>query len=334
MSLTCSPQLLTIAIAGFVINAAVLAQEPESEPQPVVEDTPITAVFLCTSLLACSIGTMASADEPSDQVTDSTIDDISFGSISELDFELALGQEDAGGADGLELALGEEKSEDAAAASNPLSSASNLDFRLDYFDLDGSKDRIDISVRGATLLHPKVKLAFEVHYWSTDITGTTEDDWERVVIRPIYFIKDVKLSDRWGMRLATGVEFSFDAGNADKGIGSGSDQIAPLFGIAFNNRDSGLTLIPFVQQFLSYDGPSVNITAFRLIALQPLPDSMWLRLDTKLPFDWENDTVPASFEVELGKMFEGWGVYGTGFVGIGGDRLYDWGVGAGVRFSF
>ena len=36
-------RLLTTAIASLTINAAVLAQEPESEPQPVVVDTPITA---------------------------------------------------------------------------------------------------------------------------------------------------------------------------------------------------------------------------------------------------------------------------------------------------
>ncbi len=106
------------------------------------------------------------------------------------------------------------------------------------------------------------------------------------------------------------------------------------FGFAFNNRDRGLTLIPFVQHFISYDGPVVNTTAFRVIALQPLPKSMWLKCDGKLPFDWENDTVPASFEVELGKMLGSWGLYGTGFFGIGGDRLYDWGVGAGLRFTF
>ncbi len=43
MPLTCSLRLSTTAIAGFAINAAVLAQEPVSEQQPVVVDPPITA---------------------------------------------------------------------------------------------------------------------------------------------------------------------------------------------------------------------------------------------------------------------------------------------------
>lgn len=292
MPLTCSLRLSTTAIAGFAINAAVLAKEPESEPQPVVVDTPISAPPPHSDI------------DGSDTLATDEFDDF-------------------------------DEFKDAAAASNPLSSTSKLDIRLDYFDLDGSKDRFDINLRGDVMLHPRLKLAYEVHYWNTNITGTTDDDWERLVLRPIFFVDDVELSERWGMRIATGIEWVIDADNADKGIGSGSDQLAPLLGFAFNNRDSGLTLIPFVQQFLSYDGPSVNTTAFRLIALQPLPNSMWLRLDTKVPFDWVHDTVPASFEVELGKMFDPtWGVYGTGFFGIGGDRLYDWGVGAAVRFAF
>lgn len=29
-----------------------------------------------------------------------------------------------------------------------------------------------------------------------------------------------------------------------------------------------------------------------------------------------------------------WGVYGTGFIGIGGDRPHDYGLGAGLRITF
>ncbi len=86
---------------------------------------------------------------------------------------------------------------------------------------------------------------------------------------------------------------------------------------------------------MSYDGPSVNTTAFRLIALQPLPEAMWLRLDARVPYDWQDGTLPASFEIELGKMLgPKWGIFGTGFAGIGGDRPYEWGFGAAVRFRF
>ncbi len=225
-------------------------------------------------------------------------------------------------------------SEGAAAASNPLASVSKIDLRFDYFDVDGA-DRFDYNVKGDLMLHPRLKLVYEAHYWSTNITDRTEDGWDRVSLKPIFFVDDVELTDTWQMRVAAGFEWILDGDNTDKGIGSGSDQVAPLLGFAFNNRDTGLTLIPLVQQFMSYDGPSVNTTAFRLIALKPLPDSMWLRLDTRIPYDWQNDAVPASFELEFGKMFTpNLGVYGTGFIGIGGDKTYDHGLGAGLRITF
>lgn len=154
MHLTCSLRLSTTAIAGFAINAAVLAQQPESQPQSVVVDTPITAPPPHSNI------------DASDTLATDEFDDV-------------------------------DESQDAAAASNPLSSTSKLDTRLDYFDLDGSKDRFDINLKGDVMLHPRLKLAYEVHYWNTNITGTTEDGWERLVLRPIFFVDDVELSERW-----------------------------------------------------------------------------------------------------------------------------------------
>ncbi len=55
-----------------------------------------------------------------------------------------------------------------------------------------------------------------------------------------------------------------------------------------------------------------------------------------MPIDWENDNaVPASFEVQVGKMFHpNFGVFVEGLIGVGGDRPYDHGVGLGVRFNY
>ncbi len=226
-------------------------------------------------------------------------------------------------------------SEDVAAASNPLASVSKLDLRFDYFDLDGSRDRVDFNLKGDLMVHPRVKLIYEAHYWITDATGKWEDDLESVRLKPIAFLKDTKLEGDWQMRVAAGVEWIISGGNEDKGIGDGADQIAPLFGLAFNNRESGLTLVPLIQHFQGYDGPDVETTSLRLIALQPLPDRAWLRLDAKIPFDWENNTVPAVFETELGKMISpNVGVFTTFFVGIGADRPYDWGIGPAIRLRF
>ena len=97
----------------------------------------------------------------------------------------------------------------------------------------------------------------------------------------------------------------------------------------------GTVLVPLVQHFVEYDGPDVNQTAIRLIAIQSLPNDFWGKLDAKIPLDWEKDTIPATAELQLGKMFTPlFGTYVDGLIGIGTDRPYDWGVGLGVRFNY
>jgi hypothetical protein len=218
-------------------------------------------------------------------------------------------------------------------ASNPLAAVNNTDARLQYFDLDGS-DRYDLFADGAYMVTPKLKLKYELHYWYTDVTGSSESDWESLHLKPIYFPeKWVGKLGAWDYKLAVGGELIVDAGNADLGIGSGSDQIAPLVGVSMVQGDT--VLVPLVQHFVEYDGPAVNSTAFRLIAIQSLANDSWGKLDTKVPVDWENDTVSATVEAQLGKTFsESFGTYVDGLVGIGGDRPYDWGVGVGARFNY
>jgi hypothetical protein len=218
-------------------------------------------------------------------------------------------------------------------ASNPLAAVNNTDLRWQYFDLDGP-ERNDYYLDGAYMLLPKLKLKYELHYWDTDVTGSSESDWESLHVKPIFFPKEGKLGT-WKYRMAVGVEWILDFGNEDKGIGSGSDQIAPLFGIALM-PGGGLVLVPLVQHFVEYDGPDVNQTAFRLIAIQAFPNEFWGKLDAKVPVDWENDNaIPATVEVQIGKTFAPWfGVYVDGLFGVGHDRPYDWGTGLGLRFNY
>jgi hypothetical protein len=220
-------------------------------------------------------------------------------------------------------------------ASNPLAAVNNTDVRVQYFDLGDDAERYDFSVfDGSYMVHPKLKLKYELHYWNTDITGSSEKDWESFRLKPIYFAKQGTWS-RFKYRVALGFDWIVDFDNADKGIGSGSDQLAPLAGIALAN-DTGLVLVPLIQHFMEYDGPDVNTTAFRLIGIQSLPNQMWAKLDAKLPVDWENDNeIPATVEMQIGKTFSpAIGAYIDGLLGIGHDRPYDWGVGFGVRFKY
>ena len=225
--------------------------------------------------------------------------------------------------------------ENAPNASNPLAAVNNTDLRAKYFDLDGAIRR-DYYVDGAIMATPNLKLKYELHYWNTDVTGSSENDWESFHLKPIYFPEGMNGQlGEWKYKLAVGGEVIVDFGHDDQGIGSGSDQIGPLAGLALNQGNT--TVIPLVQHYTQYSGPDVNTTAFRVIVLQIIPDhQMWFKLDNKVPIDWENDNeMPASIEVQLGKNYSpAFATYIDGLLGVGGDRDYDWGVGIGLRFNY
>jgi hypothetical protein len=217
-------------------------------------------------------------------------------------------------------------------ASNPLAAINNTDLRAQSFDLGGPELK-EYWVDGAYMATPKLKLKYELHYWDTDVTGASESDWESIHIKPIYFPTE----GDWGdgqYRSAVGVELIVGAGNEGQGIESGSEQIAPLAALSLSRGNT--VLIPLVQHFVNLNGPDVNMTAFRLIGIQSLPKQYWGKLDAIVPINWENDkTIPATFEVQLGKMFSSsFGLYVDGLFGVGTDRPYDWGVGVGLRFNY
>jgi len=222
--------------------------------------------------------------------------------------------------------------EEAGNASNPLAAVNNTDLRWQHFDLGDGKSRDDYFIDGAKMLSPKLKLKYELHYWDTDVTGMDEDDWSTLNLKFIYFARDGVWKEK-PYRLAVGLEWIKDLGDASLGIGPGADQIAPLAGVAL--QLDGATLIPLVQHFYGYSGNDLNQTAARLIGMKPLPGQSWLKIDFKVPYDWEADAVPASFELQYGKSFTpSFGLYVDGLLGLGGDRPYDWGLGVGARFNY
>jgi hypothetical protein len=163
-------------------------------------------------------------------------------------------------------------------------------------------------------------------------SARTRVTWRPFILSPCIF----PIAGSWGSwkyKLAVGVDWIVEFGNEDQGIGTGSDQIAPFGGVALVR--GGLVLVPLMQHFVDYSGPEVSLTSVRLIAIQSLPRNLWGKLDARIPFDWENDAIPATAEVQLGRMFTpAFGSYVDGLVGLGRDRPYDWGVGLGVRFNY
>lgn len=222
-------------------------------------------------------------------------------------------------------------------ASNPLAKVKNTDLRLQSFDVDDSYIN-DFFIDGAFMANDNLKIKYELHYWETDLSGRSEQGLESSTLKAIYFPKDVKVEDRsiLGYRLAIGLDWIVDLNDDDdEAIGSGSDQLAPFFGVALG-YESGRTLIPLIQHFFEYSGDKVSTTALRMIVMQPLPEKAWLKLDAKLPVDWENDNaIPATVELQYGKTFHKHvGAYADLLAGVGSDRPYDWGLGVGVRFSY
>jgi hypothetical protein len=69
--------------------------------------------------------------------------------------------------------------------------------------------------------------------------------------------------------------------------------------------------------------------------LWSLSGGYWGKLDAKVPYDWDDETVPAIVEVQFGRMFnQGFGLYLEALAGVGDDRPYDWGAGLGLRFVY
>lgn len=230
---------------------------------------------------------------------------------------------------------GPELSGDGENASNPLAAVSNTDLRWNYSDLATNEAHLnDYFIDGAVMIQPKLKLKYELHFWDTNLSGSGESHWESAHVKLIWFPHQGIFSGGTKYRWALGLEYIHDLGDVEKGIGFGANQVGPFAGIALS-FDSGLTLIPLLQHYTSISGADVKSTAVRLIALQPLNPVWWLKLDAKIPYDWENSTVPADAEVQFGKNFnDSIALYAEGKFGMGSDRIYDWGVGLGLRFNY
>lgn len=221
-------------------------------------------------------------------------------------------------------------------ASNPLAAVNNIDLRWQYSSLVGGEYLHTMFIDGAYMLTPKLKLKYELHYNVTNATGVRQNDFEKLVIKPIYFPYQKKLSGTWAMKAAAGVDFIIEFGNQAKGIGVGASQIGPFGGFAFSNLQTGFTIIPLVQHFTAVSGPTaVNTTAARIIALQPFGDGYWVKGDVIIPYDWERRIWPSTAEVQLGKnVTKSTAIYLDSRFGIGSARPYDVGLGLGVRFNY
>jgi hypothetical protein len=221
-------------------------------------------------------------------------------------------------------------------ASNPLAAVTNTDTRYQYLKDDSTGTHLnDAFIDGAFMATPKLKIKYELHYWETNATGSSEHDWDSALVKGIYFPREGVMESGTKYRVAVGFDFIYDFDNTDKGIGTGTNQVGPFVGVALAMQ-SGITVIPLLQHFEGTDSDvDLSLTSARLIAIKPLEGGHWVKLDFKLPYDWDREVVPADTEIQLGtNLSDSLGLYVDGKFGVGSDRLYDWGVGVGLRFKY
>ena len=97
-------------------------------------------------------------------------------------------------------------------ASNPLAAVDGIDARFQYFDLSGP-DLYDLWADGSWMISPKMKLKYELHYQQTDVSGSTERDWESLHLKPIFFPENWKGKiGEWKYKVAIGGEAIIDFG--------------------------------------------------------------------------------------------------------------------------
>ena len=225
--------------------------------------------------------------------------------------------------------------EGGAEASNPLAAVNSIDLKWTYTSLtDPNSSRSDLYwIKGSYTFNRWAKLSYEINYQRTDITGSTQSDWQSVSLKPIFFVKQGQLGSG-KYRLATGFELILDADNCDKGIGRCTDLFSPLLGFAYMPRE-GTTIVPLVQHFVELSGEDTNITGARLIVIQRLPRQYWMKLDLISPYDWDREQVAGTAEFEFGRMINPrFGLYASAIGGFGGNRRVDWGASLNVRLVY
>ncbi len=224
-------------------------------------------------------------------------------------------------------------------ALDPTAAVNYVDFRLQTLELFDSADRDRYAVEGAFMLSPENRIAYEINYWGTDVTGKSESGLESMKARYLN-LQSNQFKGGLDYRLALGAEIIVDQGDVDEGIGGGTDQIAAILGASwdFSDRNSMVTLLQYYHSVDEDDGvDKVRSTEPRLIWIHGIPEiDGWLKIDDRLFIDHENDYQSSNIiEVQLGMMFTpSIGAYIDYLTNNAGAPTYDDGWGLGLRVTF
>ncbi len=119
-----------------------------------------------------------------------------------------------------------------AAASDPTAKVNFMDFGFQYFDVPGGNLRRVYRAEGAMMLRDDFKFVPKIEYWDTNATGRDESSLSLLSLKGIY-LRPGPDAGPFKTRLAAGMEWIKDFGRFTDGTGTGTDQIAPLLGVAW-----------------------------------------------------------------------------------------------------
>ncbi len=228
-------------------------------------------------------------------------------------------------------------------ASDPTAALNFTDFKIQFFDtgdLSPAGDERDrYAIEGAYVFNPKHKMTYELNYWDTNVTGKSETDFESLKVKYINLTPGM-MESGLKYKFAIGAEIIADLGDPNKGIGSGTTQIAPLVGYGFVMSPQD-TVITLVQYFHSVDeddnAEKVRVTGPRVIWIHSFPKyKAWFKLDNKFSINHEDDHATGNtLEVQFGKFIAPKvAVYVEALYGTGGDTSYESGLGIGMRVMY
>ena len=194
----------------------------------------------------------------------------------------------------------------SGAASDLLSIVRFTYLRTTTIQLRDGSDREVISVEGSYVFHPTFKVNYDANYWRTDVTGSDQTGWADSRIRPIYFPR----TQRWRSlvyRTAVGMDLRLDAGNADKGIGSGAHQFGVLAGLQLLfSRQTRMSIVgEHRKAFASEPGYDLEQTVLGVVGVHTFPTlKSWVATELIFVVNHEgDDTSTTTFKFQLGRSF-------------------------------
>ena len=103
----------------------------------------------------------------------------------------------------------------AENASNPLAAVNNTDIRWQHFDLGDGQSLDDISVDGAFMAMPTLKIRYELHYARASVGDMDSTYLDTLVLKGIWFPKQGVTDSGLKYRVALGLDWITDLGGED-----------------------------------------------------------------------------------------------------------------------